>query len=114
MLPQVYGGVNWSLIVDVARLVSGKTARHALRDVEIVMENFSEVSHAVGNFQFEGQGQRETPVAHLRTMLLVVLRLRNRVAQRLSVKMVDVFVRFVGGDPDLAREVVSNCSIVMD
>ena len=102
------GAAKLFSLVDVARLVSGKTARHAIRDVEIVMENFSEVSHGVGHFQFEGQGQRKTPVGDLRTTLLVVLRLRSRVAQRLSAKMVDVFVRFVGGDPELAKATMAN------
>ena len=41
----------------------------------------------------------------LRTTLLVVLRLRSRVAQRLSAR---VFVRYIGGDPELARETLAN------
>jgi hypothetical protein len=113
-------------LVDVARLVSGKSSRHAWEDVQAVMANYSEVSDAVGNFQFPGagqrltpvsrvrdaipnfkfpgHGQRPTPVGDLRTMLLVVLRLRSRVAQKLSAKAVDVFVRYLGGDPALAEE----------
>jgi len=94
-------------LVDVASLVSGKTAQNAWRDVRRVLDEFDEVSHAVRNFQFDGRGQRQTAVAPLRTTLLVLLRLRSRAAQRLSAKMVDVFVRFVGGDPDLAKEVLS-------
>jgi len=47
--------------------------------------------------EFDEQGQRPTPVARLRTTLLVVLRLRSRVAQRLSAKACD---------PDLANEVL--------
>ena len=95
-------------LVDVARLVSGKLAKDALRDVRVVMEQFQEVTHAVRNLQFPGPGQRMTPVGDLRTTLLVVLRLRSRVAQKLSAKVVDVFVRFVGGDPALAQEVLAD------
>ena len=40
-----------------------------------------EVTHAVRNFQFDGQGQRPTPLAGLQTTLLMLLRLRIRVAQ---------------------------------
>ena len=58
-----------------------------------MIDDFDEVTHGVRNFQFEGQGQRETPVASLRTTLLVVLRLRSRVAQRLSAKMVEQELR---------------------
>ena len=95
-------------LVDVARLVSAKTAQNALRDVRLVMGEFSSVAQLVSNFQFEGAGQRETPVGDLRTALLVVLRLRSRVAQRLSANMVDLFVRFVGGDPELAKATMAN------
>ena len=84
-------------LVDVARLVSGKAAKNALRDVRVVMEEFSEVTHGVSNFQFEGPGQRKTPVGDLRTSLLVVLRLRSRVAP-ISAKAADVLVRYLGGD----------------
>ena len=38
------------------------TSRDSLKDVRVVINNFSEVTHGVRNFQFEGQGQRETPV----------------------------------------------------
>jgi hypothetical protein len=93
-------------LVDVARLVSGKEANNAWRDVAEVVNNFSEVAQYVSSFQFPGRGQNRTPVADLRTTLLVVLRLRSRVAQRLSAKVVDVFVRYLGGDPELAREVL--------
>jgi hypothetical protein len=93
-------------LVDVARLVSGKDASNAWRDVRAVQETHNEVSRGIANFKFTGQGQRETPVANLRTTLLVVLRLRSRVVRRLSTKVVDVFVRYLGGDPELAREVL--------
>lgn len=95
-------------LIDVAMLVSGKDARHSALDVAEVKEKFSEVYQKVVHFQFTGQGQRETPVADLRTTLLVVLRLRSRVAQKLSAKIVDVFVRYIGGDPELARETLEN------
>ena len=117
-------------LVDVARLVSGKTVSNAQRDVQTVMADFSEISgsapntgqefreeahsvsyfaafhtesssepsHGVRYLQAAGQGQRRTPFADLRGTLLVVLRLRSRVAQRLSARIVDVFVRYVGGD----------------
>ena len=128
------GATKLFSLVDVARLVSGKTASNAQRDVQTVLADFSEivasptaagqefrgqpreVSQSVRNFetvrtsassepycrvhylQATGQGQRRTPFADLRGTLLLVLRLRSRAAQRLSARIVDVFVRYVGGD----------------
>jgi hypothetical protein len=95
-------------LIDVARLLSGKTATDARKDVYVVLGQYEEVRHSVLNLKFNGPGQRETPAADLRTTLLVVLRLRSRVAQRLSTKVVDVFVRYIGGDPELARETLAH------
>ena len=64
-----------------------------------VLRDYMEVYQKVAHFKFPGQGQRDSPVADLRTTLLVVLRLRS---QYLSAKVVDVFVRYLGGDPKLA------------
>lgn len=95
-------------LVDVAVLLSGKAPTHALEDVRAVQQSHFEVNDGIVNFKFGGQGQRETPVADLQTTLLVVLRLRSRAAQRLSAKVVDVFCRFVGGDPVLSQEILTN------
>jgi hypothetical protein len=95
--------------VDVARLVSGKDAQNAAHDVTAALQTYSEGCDQVTPFKFPGQGQNRTPVADLRTTLLVVLRLRSRVAQRLSAKVVDVFVRYLGGDPELARGILLCC-----
>ena len=56
-----------------------------------VIHKFDEVGRAVTYLQFDGSDQQNTPVANIRTTLLVVLRLRSRVTQRLSAKKVDVF-----------------------
>jgi hypothetical protein len=95
-------------LVDVACLMSGKTSFHAHEDVKAVLQSYKESIDGADTFKFPGRGQQETPVADLRTTLLVVLRLRSRVAQRLSAKVVDVFVRYVGGDLELARETLAN------
>jgi hypothetical protein len=106
-------------LVDAARLMSGKSAPDARRDVRVVMADFSEVSKSVGHgapypfrckykYEYLKSYGKLTPFADLRGTLLVVLRLRSRVAQRLSAKVVDVFIRYVGGDATLAREVLSN------
>ena len=95
-------------LIDVAMLVSGKASRHAAEDVKKVRQEYSELADFIGQFKFPGAGRHETPIADLRTTLLVVLRLRSKVAQRLSAKVIDVFVRYVGGDPELAKEVLDN------
>lgn len=71
-------------LIDVAVLVSGKEARHAADDVQLVLNLYNEVSETVGDFKFEGQGQRDTPVGDLKTTLLVLLRLRSGVAQKIT------------------------------
>ena len=71
-------------LVDVARLVSGKSASDSAQDVRVVLEVYQELKDNILQFKFPGAGRYTTPVADLRTTLLVVLRLRSRVAQRLS------------------------------
>jgi hypothetical protein len=89
-------------LVDVARLVSGKDARHAAEDVKAVLGAYEVLTDGVGQNRFPGSGRYPTPMADLRTTLLVALRLRSRVAQLFSAKVADVFVRYLGGDPELA------------
>ena len=68
-------------LVDIARLVSGKEARHAAEDVAEVKKQYAALTDSFGQFKFPGERQRTTPVADLRTTLLVVLRLRSRQAK---------------------------------
>lgn len=95
-------------LIDVAMLVSGKASCHAGQDIKKVCNDYEAVIQNVDHCQFPGERQRPTPIADLKTTLLVVLRLRSKVAQKLSAKVIDVFVRYVGGDPELAKEVLDN------
>ena len=63
-------------LVDVARLVSGKSASDSAQDVRVVLEVHQELKDNILQFKFPGAGRYTT--------LPVVLRLRTRVAQRLS------------------------------
>jgi len=73
---------------------------------DAVIEGYDLLCHAVTQNRFAGSGRYETPVADLKTTLLVVLRLRSRVAQKITAKAVDVFVRYLGGDTSLIPEVL--------
>jgi hypothetical protein len=59
-------------LVDVARLVSGKAANNASRNVGAVLGEFV-LTHSVSQNRFPGSSRYPTPVADLRTTLLVVL-----------------------------------------
>ena len=58
-------------LVDVTRLVSGKSASDSAQDVRVVLEVLKD---NILQFKFPGAGRYTTPVADPRTTLLVVLR----------------------------------------
>ena len=60
----------------MARLISGKSANESAEDVRFVFA-YSELKAKTCQFKFPGPGRHSTPVAALRTTLLVVLRLNT-------------------------------------
>ena len=54
-------------VIDLATAITQKDAKHAAQDVAYVKERHPEVIRIMGDFKFNGQGQKKTPVADLRS-----------------------------------------------
>ena len=116
-------------LIDVAALVSGKNADMASLDIRLLLKDIMEVRSektdipellsvrsektdcpellSVDYFQFPGERQRKTPVGNIRTALYVAIMQRSRNARKLAFKAIDVLVRYLGGDPELAQEILT-------
>lgn len=70
--------------------------------------NNSEVVTSSDNFRtfrFQGQGERETPVADIKGIVEMLLLVPGQRAAKFRKNVVDVFVRFVGGDETLVEQI---------
>ena len=63
------------------------------------------------NFQFEGQGQRPTPVVDARGLVTLLNLLPGHKAAAFRAKSADIIVRYLGGDPTLIAEINRNAEI---
>ena len=57
------------------------------------------------SFQFEGRGQRQTPVSDIRGMVETLLLVPGKRAQAFRSKVASIFVRCTGGDMSLVQEI---------
>ncbi len=60
------------------------------------------------NLKFAGAGQRDTPVTDAKGVVKTVMLLPGHHAAAARKKVAEVFVRFLGGDLSLVREVQQN------
>lgn len=70
-------------------------------------ETYPEVVAQCDNFQFPGQGQRETPVATLQVFLEILTVLPGRLAAAVRTEAVRTLVRAMNGDVSLVEEILS-------
>lgn len=62
-------------------------------------------SHNCRAFQFQGERERETPVADIKGIVEMLLLVPGQRAAKFRKSVVDVFVRFVGGDETLVEKI---------
>ena len=67
---------------------------------------FPEVVQKTDNFQFQGQGQRETPVATLQVFLEILVTLPGPIAATVRAKSIDTMIRAMKGDLSLVEEIL--------
>ena len=93
-------------LVDVGVALTGKAARHVADDLTAIMHKHPEVSEKVGHFRFGGQGQRSTPIPKdLAALVEIIFLLPGRAAAQVRQAAAQIFVRYLGGDLSLVREV---------
>jgi len=93
-------------IIDVTMNITGLDSQNSAHAVQTLFGKFPEVCAKVTHFQFEGQGQRDTPVAQLATVVEIIMLLPGRMAALVRQKCAEVFVRYLGGDLSLIGEIV--------
>ncbi len=89
-------------------MVTGCSAHKCSNVFSRVSEAFPEVLTGCSNFKFSGRGQRETPVAEVRTIVEIIMVLPGRAASQVRKAAADVMVRYLGGDPSLVEEIAAN------
>jgi hypothetical protein len=94
-------------VIDTIGIFVGDP-RQAAHTWQRLSEQYPEVCDRVTHFKFSGQGQRETPVAGLRTIVEIIMVLPGRAAARVRKAAADVMVRYLGGDPSLVEEIAAN------
>jgi hypothetical protein len=92
-------------VIDVIMNVSGQNRNHSAEAFRKIAEVYQEVNASTVNFQFEGQGQRRTPVAKIAAMVEIIMLLPGRTAALVRRQCAEVFVRYLGGDLRLIEEV---------
>ena len=95
-------------VYDVLQVVTGCSAHNCSNVFSRVSEAFPEVLTGCSNFKFSGRGQRETPVAEVRTIVEIIMVLPGRAASQVRKAAADVMVRYLGGDPSLVEEIAAN------
>ena len=89
-------------IYDVIERAFGLTQpRQAWHDLKI---SHPEVHGLTSIFKFPGQGQRETPVSDARGIVRIIMLLPCRAVAPVRAKAANVLVRYLGGDPDIVRQ----------
>lgn len=64
-----------------------------------------EITPHLSTYKFGGQGQNETPVVDARGLVKIINHLRTHEAALFRDKCADIFVRYMGGDMTLVREI---------
>ena len=95
-------------VIDAVALVTKQSHANAHNYWSRLLTIHPELSTACSNFKFSGRGQRETPVAEVRTIVEVVMVLPGRAAAGVRKQAADILVRYLGGDASLVEEVAAN------
>jgi len=92
----VYDGITFA--------TGHKNPRQVWSELE---EKFPEVVRKSDNFQFPGQGQRETPVATLQVFLEILTILPGRLSATVREESVRTLIRAMNGDASLVEEILN-------
>ena len=94
-------------LVDVGVILTGKSARHVARDIQVIMDKHPELAQKVGQVSFGGRGgNRESLVPNdLAALIEIIFLLPGRAAAQVRQSAAQIFVRHLGGDLSLIREV---------
>ena len=96
-------------VIDVAILITSKSANKAAQDVATVSNRFPDVAQNLGHVKFPDalgrKGHKETPVADVKNIIEITMLLPGRQAARVRRQAAELHVRYLGGDLSLVDEV---------
>ena len=96
-------------IYDVINIVTASEQAHVV--FHRLKEGHPEFLTFCKNFQFEGQGQRPTPVVDAKGLVTLLNLLPGHKAAAFRAKSADIIVRYLGGDQTLIAEINRNAEI---
>jgi len=94
-------------LVDVGVILTGKEARNVARDLQSILEKYSDLVLKVNQVSFGGRGgNRDSLVPQdIPTLIEVIFLLPGRAAAQVRSAAAQIFVRYLGGDLSLIGEV---------
>jgi hypothetical protein len=93
-------------LVDVGVILTGNKAHEVAQILRRIFAAHPEVEAKCSHFQFGGQGQRDALVPNdLATLIEIIFLLPGRAAAQVRQSAAQIFVRHLGGDLSLIREV---------
>ena len=95
-------------LVDVTMLVTGNNSCYAATEIGTVRRRHPDVSNKIRHLKFSGRGQRPTPAGDIYAAVELIMLLPGRHAGLVRSEAARLFVRFYGGDPALAEQVIHN------
>ena len=95
-------------LVDVTMLVTGNNSCYAATEIGTVRRRHPDVSNKIRHLKFSGRGQRPTPAGDIHAAVELIMLLPGRHAGLVRSEAARLFVRFYGGDPALAEQVIHN------
>lgn len=79
---------------------------------EIHDNSNEEEAGQIGNFKFDGQGQRETPVMDLKGIIKLIMILPGKHASNTRTKFTNIIIRYLGGDLSMIDELHKNKELI--
>jgi len=95
-------------VIDVICVITGSSPRDSSKTHSRLCEAYPEVSSICRHFQFDGRGQRNTPVTDAVGITQILWLLPGRAAAAARQSAAKVVVRYLGGDVSVIAEIMAN------
>ena len=86
---------NLFSLIDIAMLATGKSVDYAAQQIRTIRDKF-QVSDKIGNLEFQGHGQRSTPVGDIYVVVKLIMLPPGGRASRVRKEAASFFVRAHG------------------
>jgi hypothetical protein len=94
-------------VFDVIKFCGKKNPRDTWKSL---CASYPEVVGKTDNFKFDGQGQRETPVATRESILYIIGLLPGAIGRAYREQAAKVFIQYIDASPELAESVIDRAT----